>query len=99
MAGVARVALGHHQPLPGAFDEGPALVGLEVVVMLAERIEKAEQGDLAGGPVDTVVVLQRTVTGEGVFDPTTIPHAWSVVSREGGNGFVITGRVRCRSRS
>lgn len=30
------------------------------------------------------------VTGEVVFDPTTIPHAWSVVAREGGNGFVIT---------
>lgn len=29
-------------------------------------------------------------TGELVFEPTTIPHAWSIAARDGASGFVIT---------
>lgn len=30
------------------------------------------------------------ITGQVVFDPITVPHAWAVAAREGAGGFVIT---------
>ena len=46
----------------GAFavtcDEGPAVVGFELVVVGAETVEEIEGGEVGSGPVDAVVVLQ-----------------------------------------
>src|SRR5207237_6433861 len=58
VAGVAGVVRGHEVPLARAFHQGPALVGLEVVVVLAEAIEQLQQRDVAVGPVQAVVGLQ-----------------------------------------
>src|SRR2546426_12431618 len=57
-----RVVGGDEVALAPALDEGPALQGLEVVVVAAEMVQELEQGDVALGPVDAVVDLQ---VGEG----------------------------------
>src|SRR5947209_13630849 len=55
---MSRVVGRHEGPFAPALDQGPALQGLEVVVVAAEMVQELEQGDVALGPVDAVVDLQ-----------------------------------------
>ena len=58
MTRVAGVIGGHERPLAPPVDQGPALVGLAVVVELAQPVEQVQHGDVGLGPVDAVVGLQ-----------------------------------------
>ena len=58
VAGVAGVVGWDHGSGSGAFDEGPAVAGFEVVVVVAERVEAVEACLVGVGPVVAVVVLQ-----------------------------------------
>src|SRR5437588_6765344 len=54
--GMARITGWHEGPLaPAALDQGPAVVGLEVVVVTAVAVESVEGGAVRLGPVLTVV--------------------------------------------
>ena len=49
MAGVTGVLGGHEGPLALACDQAPALVGLEVVVELAQPVQQLKDGDVGLG--------------------------------------------------
>jgi len=55
---MAEIVGAHEGPLAPAGHKGPALAGLEVVVMGAEPVEELEHRAVTSSPVDTVVVLQ-----------------------------------------
>ena len=58
VAGMARVIGRDEGPLAPALRQGPAVDALEVVVVGAQPIEQVEDGEVAGGPGQAVVVLQ-----------------------------------------
>src|SRR5579859_3844085 len=61
--GVAGVVGGDEGAFASAVDEGPAVVGFEVVVERAEPVEEVEDGVVGLGPVDAVVDLQVGLGG------------------------------------
>src|SRR5690348_6761222 len=58
VAGMAGVVGWDHGPFAVAVDEGPAVVGLEPVVVGAGPVEPVEHRQMGGRPVLAVVVLQ-----------------------------------------
>ena len=58
-----------HQSRSGAFDEGPAVVGFEVVIVVTEGIGFVEAGVVGVDPVFAVVVFEAL--GAGAAEPLT----------------------------
>src|SRR5579859_5538828 len=64
--GVAGVVGGDEGAFASAVDEGPAVVGFELVVVAAQSVEEVEDGVVGLGPVDAVVDLQVGLGGAAV---------------------------------
>ena len=60
---MARVIGWDHRSFAGARDERPAVVGVEVVVVGAERVELVDAGAFRFGPFRVVVVLEPSGAG------------------------------------
>src|SRR5581483_5518379 len=69
VAGVVGVVGWDEGAFAGAGDEGPAVVGLEVVVVVTDPVGPVQHGEMGVGPVLPVVVLQERGAG-AALDPT-----------------------------
>src|SRR5437764_764820 len=69
MSRVAGVVRWHHRTYTGALDEGPAMVGLEIVIGLAQRCQLVE----AGMPGRAVLEAFDMVVLEARPPPATFP--------------------------